>query len=74
MKENIEKYVASRGVCPQAKAERVKYPGLLQPFEVLPGAWHTVTMDFIQGLPKSGAFSCILVESTSLANMRTSCP
>uniref|UniRef100_A0A8R7PHM6 Integrase catalytic domain-containing protein n=1 Tax=Triticum urartu TaxID=4572 RepID=A0A8R7PHM6_TRIUA len=60
MKEHI-KYVQSCSVCQQAKPERVRYPGLLEPLPVPDGAWKVVTMDFIDGLPSSGKFNCILV-------------
>lgn len=48
-------------VCLQAKPDRAKYPGLLQPFPVPEGAWQVVSLDFIEGLPKSHGFNCILV-------------
>lgn len=41
--------------------EQCKLPGLLQPLPVPPQAWHTVSMDFIKGLPKSKTFDTILV-------------
>jgi hypothetical protein len=37
------------------------YPRLLQPHEVPPTAWHTIYMDFVTGLPKSGNVDCILL-------------
>lgn len=61
MKEHIKQYVQSCSVCQQAKPERVRYPGLLEPLPVPDGAWKVVTMDFIDGLPSSGKFNCILV-------------
>jgi hypothetical protein len=39
----------------------VKYPGLLSPLPVPSGAWQTVSLDFIEGLPRSGSANCILV-------------
>lgn len=36
-------------------------PCLLQPQEVTPHPWHTVTLDFIEGLPVSRGFTCIMV-------------
>lgn len=38
----------------QAKHERVAYP-------IADGAWQMVTLDFIEGLPKSSNHNCILV-------------
>lgn len=61
MKRTIKNYVASCTVCQQAKSKRVAYPGLLAPLPVPQGAWQIVTLDFIEGLPKSSSFNCILV-------------
>lgn len=61
MKSMIKQFVAHYTICQQAKPERVKYPGLLQPLPVPDYAWQVVTMDFIEGLPKSQLFDCILV-------------
>lgn len=48
-------------VCQQAKTERVTSPGLLSPLPIPEGSWQTITMDFIERLPKSKYFNCILV-------------
>lgn len=61
MKENIKKYIAHCTVCSQAKAKHCKLSGLLQPLPIPPNAWHTVCLDFIEGLPKSKSFDTILV-------------
>lgn len=61
MKSAVREYVQSCGVYQQAKPERAKYPGLLQPLKVPPQAWHTISLDFIEGLPQSMRFNCILV-------------
>lgn len=61
MKEDIKKCVAACQVCSQAKPEHGRLPGLLQPLPVPPQAWHTVSLDFIEGLPKSKRFDTILV-------------
>jgi len=36
-------------------------PGLLQPLPVPVAAWHTISLDFIEGLPYSGNVNCILI-------------
>lgn len=61
MQKSVEEYVAKCNVCKQAKHEHVRYPGLLQPLKVPPHSWHTVTMDFVEGLPRSKTADCILV-------------
>lgn len=61
MKSAIHNYVRSCSTCQQAKPDRAKYSGLLQPLPVPPQAWHTVSLDFVEGLPRSGHANCILV-------------
>jgi transposase InsO family protein len=61
MKQHIKEFVQTCTICQQSKPERVKYPGLLQPLPTPQGAWQTVTMDFIEGLPTSGHANCIMV-------------
>jgi hypothetical protein len=48
-------------ICQRAKTEGVPYPGLLQPLKIPSGAWEVVTMDFVDGLPRSVGFNCIMV-------------
>lgn len=61
MKETIRSYIQSYEVCQQAKTERIKLPGLLQPLPVPDQAWSIVSMDFVEGLPISHRFNAILV-------------
>lgn len=61
MKRMIQNQLKSCQTCIQAKPDRNKYPGLLQPLPVPDGAWQTLYLDFIEGLPKSGHYNCILV-------------
>lgn len=61
MKQMIQDIVAQCQICQMAKAERVKYPGLLQPLPIPQFAWQVVTMDFIEGVPKSHSYNCIMV-------------
>jgi hypothetical protein len=49
MKTVVSNFVQSCIVCQQAKPDRMKSPGLLQPLAVPEGAWHVVTMDFVDG-------------------------
>lgn len=61
MKQCIQNYVNACAICQQSKTERIHYPGLLQPLAVPEQAWQTVTLDFIEGLPKSSNYNSILV-------------
>jgi len=61
MAKAVHRFVQSCVVCQQAKPDRAKYPGLLQPLPVPESAWQIISMDFIEGLPRSGRFNCILV-------------
>ncbi|KAF3623801.1 hypothetical protein FXO37_31675 [Capsicum annuum] len=57
----VIQYVESCDVCQRSKEENVPYPGLLQPLPISDQAWRHVSMDFIEGLPKSGGKDVILV-------------
>jgi hypothetical protein len=61
MKQEVFGYVHQCTVCQQAKSEHTKLPGKLQPLPIPPEAWHSVGLDFIEGLPVSGRFDTILV-------------
>lgn len=60
-KTAILQFVKTCLVCQQAKLDRSKYLGLLQPLAIPSQCWHTVSMDFIEGLPRSCNADCILV-------------
>lgn len=61
IKQAVTEFVQQCQVCQQAKHENCKYPGLLTPLKVPNGAWEDISMDFIEGLPKSKGFTVILV-------------
>lgn len=61
MKASVKNYVAECTVCQQAKPDRSKYPGLLQPLPVPDHAWQIISMDFVEGLPRSHNANTILV-------------
>jgi hypothetical protein len=60
MKTAVQQFVQSCLVCQQAKPDRARYLGLLQPIPP-DNAWHTISMDFVEGLPLSGRADSILV-------------
>lgn len=61
MKADVKDYVQSCSICLKAKPDRARYPGLLEPLPVPNQAWQMISLDFIEGLPQSGRFNCILV-------------
>jgi hypothetical protein len=61
MKKMVKDFVAQCMICQKAKTEMVKYLGLLQPLLVPSHAWQTVSLDFVEGLPKSKGYNYILV-------------
>ena len=61
MKQYIKDYISTCEVCAQAKLEHCRLLGLWQPLPIPQHAWHTISLDFIEGLPKSKTFDTILV-------------
>lgn len=61
IKQDVQNFVQQCQICQQAKHENCKYPGLLNPLPIPTKAWEDVTMDFVEGLPKSNGFNVILV-------------
>jgi transposase InsO family protein len=61
MKQFVHQHVQECHTCQRAKPERVRYLGLLQPLPVLSAAWEMVSMDFVEGFPKSGRFDGVMV-------------
>jgi hypothetical protein len=53
MAKAVDLYVRSCPVCQGIKAPNQRPAGLLQSLAVPPSRWHTVSMDFITGLPRS---------------------
>lgn len=61
MKKLIRKFVAECDICQRNRYEAILPPGLLQPNKIPDAAWLDISMDFIEGLPKSGGKTVILV-------------
>ena len=53
MKRDVSIFVSRCVTCQQVKADHQKTPGLLQPLEILDWKWEQVSLDFIDGLPRS---------------------
>jgi hypothetical protein len=61
MKQAVENFIKQCVICQQAKHCNTHPPGLLQPLPIPQGVWRDLSMDFIEGLPKSQGYSVILV-------------
>lgn len=61
MKSAVRDFVSTCITCQQAKPDRARLPGLLQPLPVPTAAWQVVSLDFVEGLPRSANVNCILV-------------
>lgn len=61
MKQYIIEYIKNCTVCQKCKYDHNASPSLLHPLHVPQGVWDDITMDFIEGLPKSGGKEVIMV-------------
>ena len=61
MKKDILSYVTRCLSCQKINAERVKYPGKLQPNDIPQMKWENISMDFVIGLPLSKGYDSIFV-------------
>ena len=61
MKVDINLFVRECDVCQRIKSETSAPAGLLQPLEIPTTPWTNVSLDFVEGLPKSQGYEVILV-------------
>src|SRR6187401_3129240 len=61
MKRDVEDYIKQCAVCQHAKHEHRRPAGLLAPRQVPTAPWQDLTMDFVEGLPKSEGHDLIMV-------------
>ncbi|KAK8918293.1 hypothetical protein KSP39_PZI021908 [Platanthera zijinensis] len=61
MKPEVYAYIQQCGVCQQCKVDTQKPMGLLQPLPIPSRVWQDISLDFIEGLPKSKGMTTILV-------------
>lgn len=61
MKESITQFIQHCPTCQQCKHDPSAYPGLLQPLPIPNEVWEDISMDFIEGLPKSHGKEVIFV-------------
>lgn len=61
MKQTVQQFVRECVTCQRAKTERCPPAGLLQPLDTPAQPWEVITLDFIEGLPRSANHDTILV-------------
>jgi hypothetical protein len=61
IKAAVEEFVRQCDICQHVKHEHLKPAGLLQPLPIPSEPWQEISLDFVEGLPKSDGFEVILV-------------
>jgi hypothetical protein len=61
MKSDVKSYIKGCDICQRIKHETSKHVGFLQPISIPPRLWHSISMDFVKGLPTSNKQNVILV-------------
>ncbi|WOH00637.1 hypothetical protein DCAR_0520008 [Daucus carota subsp. sativus] len=61
LQTDVLKFVRECDTCQRCKPEHVAAPGMLQPLPIPNNAWETMSLDFIEGLPKSAGKEVILI-------------
>ena len=70
VKKDVTKYVTTCASCQRNKARNVLPGGKLQPLQIPEGRWHSVSMDYITGLPCTEAgFDSVFVVLDRLTKM-----
>ncbi|KAL6222301.1 hypothetical protein ACLB2K_005693 [Fragaria x ananassa] len=61
IRKDVKLYVTSCDHCQTQKYESIRPPGFLQPLPILAHNWEDISMDFVEGMPKSNGFNAIMV-------------
>lgn len=61
MKRDVARFVAECTICQRNKRSSLAPAGLLQPLALPDQIWEDLSMDFVEGLPKSAGYSVIFV-------------
>jgi len=61
MKQDVDSFIKQCSICEHAKHNLQHPSGLLQPLPIPEGVWRDLSMNFIEGLPKSEGYIVILV-------------
>ena len=74
MRTEICSFVAACDICQRNKHENMLSPSLLQPLPIPEHNWTDISMDFIEGLPKSNDKQVIFVVVDRLSKYEHFCP
>lgn len=61
MRKQVKQWIRECDICQRCKPDLAAYPGLLQPLPIPNLIWSSISMDFVEGLPKSQGKNVIFV-------------
>lgn len=61
MERDVRNFIRSCDACQRYKCDNAAFPEKLQPLPIPEGMWLDISMDFIEGLPKSQGRDVIMV-------------
>lgn len=61
MQRDVKEFIFNCESCARCKNENIATPGLLQPLPIPEGVWSSISMDFVEGLPRSNGKDMIWV-------------